>query len=91
MRYYDAILRLYFGSLNAKKKCFCRTSGNSENKIDTSLFVQKPCLTTSYIESIFDVDINMRGQFKLTNLYDPNRIREAASNMQILYLTTRGK
>ena len=36
------------------------TSGNTENKLDASFFVQKAYLRTNYIESIIDEDIDMK-------------------------------
>ena len=57
--------------------------GNSfhynNNKIDTSLFVQKPYLTTNYIESNVEENIDMKNQYRITNLPDPLSIREACS------------
>ena len=42
-------------------------SNNSDNKIDISLFVQKPYLKHNYIEANIDEDINMKNQFKIKN------------------------
>ena len=36
----------------------------SENKIDTTLFVQKPYLRTNCLESNIEEDIDMKNQFK---------------------------
>ena len=58
---------------------FGNSNNNSINKIDTSLFVQKPYLRTNYIESNIEEDINFKNQFRLKNLPDPINIREAAS------------
>ena len=49
------------------------------NKIDTSLFVQKPYLRTNYIESNIEDDIDLKKQFRSENLPDPISIREAYS------------
>ena len=49
------------------------------NKIDTSLFVQKPYLRTNYIESNIEEDIDLKNQYRSKNLPDPISIREAAS------------
>ena len=46
-------------------------SNNSENRIDTSLFVQEPYLRTNYIEADIEEDINMKNQFKIKNLPCP--------------------
>ena len=58
---------------------FGNSSNNSDNKIDTSLFVQKPYLRTNYIESNVEEDIDMKNQYRITNLPDPLSIREACS------------
>ena len=42
-------------------------SNNSENRIDTSLFVQKPYLRTKYIESNIEEDINLKNQYTIKN------------------------
>ena len=55
------------------------SSNNSEQKIDTSLFVQKPYLRTNYLESNLEEDIELINQFRIKNLPNPNSIREAAS------------
>ena len=54
-------------------------SNDNGNKIDTSLFVQKPYLRTNYIEDNTEEDINMKNQFRSGNLPNPISIREAAS------------
>ena len=58
---------------------FGNSSNNSEQKIDTSLFVQKPYLRTNYIESNIEEDIDLKNQFRIKNVPDPTNIREAAS------------
>ena len=40
-------------------------SNNSDTKIDTSLFVQKPFLRTNYIESNIEEDIDLKNQFRI--------------------------
>ena len=57
---------------------FGNSSNNSDNKIDTSLFVQKPYLRTNYIESNIE-DIDLKNQFRIKNIPDPFSIREATS------------
>ena len=58
------------------KKMPINVIGNSScyyeksKKIDTSLFVQKPYLRTNYLESKFEEDIDMKIQFRNTNLPD---------------------
>ena len=58
---------------------FGNSFNNSDNKIDTSLFVQKPYLRTKYIESNIEEDIDLRGQYRIKNLPDPISITEACS------------
>ena len=60
-------------------KILGNSSNNSDNKIDTSLFVQKPYLKTNYIESNIEKDIDLKNLFGIKNLPDPISIREAAS------------
>ena len=54
-------------------------SNSNGNKIDTSLFVQKPYLRTNFIESEIEEDIDLENQNRIKNLPDPLSIREAAS------------
>ena len=65
------------------KSVFDKSSNNSQNKFHTSLFVQKRCFKTNYIESSVEDDIDLRNQYRTENLPDPIRIREACSNKQI--------
>ena len=58
---------------------FGNSSNNSEQKIDTSLFVQKPYLRTNYIEANIEEDIDLKGQYRIKNLPDPLSIRGPAS------------
>ena len=59
---------------------FGNSSSNiSDNKPDTSIFVQKPYLRTSYIESNLEVDIDLKNQFRIKNLPDPISMREETS------------
>ena len=57
--------------------------GNSfyshHDKINTSLFVQKPYLRTIYIEANIEEDIDLKGQYRIKNLLNPISIRETAS------------
>ena len=57
---------------------------NSDNKIDTSLFVQKPYLRTNYIEANIEEDIDLKNQYRIKNLPDPISIREAASKKYVV-------
>ena len=58
---------------------FGNSSNNNDNKIDSSLFVQKPYLRTNYIESNIEEDIDLKNQYRIKNLPDPFSIREAVS------------
>ena len=58
---------------------FGNSSINTEQKIDTSLFVRKPYLRTNYIEANIEEDINLKNQYRIKNLLDPINMREAAS------------
>ena len=59
---------------------FENSSHDNNNKIDKSLFVQKPYLRNNFIESNFEEDIDLKNHFRIKNLPDPISIREAASN-----------
>ena len=58
---------------------FGNSSNNSDDKIDTSLFVQKPYLGTNYIEANIEEDIDLKNQFRIKNIPDPISVREACS------------
>ena len=58
---------------------FGNSSNNSDNKNDTSLFVQKPYLRTNQIEANIEEDIDLKGQYRIKNLPDPISIREPAT------------
>ena len=62
---------------------FGNSSNNSDNKIDTSLFVQKPYLRTNYIESNIEEDIDLQNQYRIKTLPDPISNREAASKKYV--------
>ena len=62
---------------------FGNSSNNSENKIDTSLIVQKPYLRTNYIDTNIEEDIDKRNQFRIKKLPDPISNREAASKNEV--------
>ena len=52
----------------------CSSSRDNGNKIDTSLFVQKPYLRSNYIESNIEAFIDLKNQFTNKNLPDPSDI-----------------
>ena len=58
---------------------FGNSLNNSDNKIDTSMFVQKPYLRTIYIESNIEEDIDLKSQYGIKYLLNPISIREPAS------------
>ena len=55
------------------------SSNNNDNKIDTSLFVQKPYLRSNYIEANIEEDINLKNQYIIKNLPDPTNLQDACS------------
>ena len=58
---------------------FRNSSKNNDDKIDTSLFVQKPYLRSNYIESNIEENIDLKNQNRIKNLPDPISIQEPAS------------
>ena len=55
------------------------SSNNNDNKIDTSLLVQKPYLRTNYIESNIEEDIDLKSQFRTKELPDPTNVQDPCS------------
>ena len=62
---------------------FGNSSNISDNKIDTSLFVQKPYLRTNYIESNIEEDIDLKNHYRIKNLPDPISIGEPVSKQYV--------
>ena len=60
------------------------SSYDNGNKIDTSLFVQKPYLRTNYIESNIEEDIDLKNQYRIKNLPDPISIGEPVSKIMLM-------
>ena len=58
---------------------FGNSSHDNNNKIDISLFVQKPYLRSNYLEANIEEDIDLKNQYRIKNLPDPLSITEAAS------------
>ena len=58
---------------------FGNSSSNSDNKNDTSFFVQKPYLKTNYIEANIEEDFDLKNQYRIKNLPDLISIREPGS------------
>ena len=54
-------------------------SNNSDNKIDTSLFVQKPSLRSNYIEANIEEDIELKFHYRIKKSPDPISIGEPVS------------
>ena len=66
------------------KNVFGNSNSNiSGNKVDTSLFVQKPYLRSNYIESNIEEDNDLKNQFRRKNLPDPISIREPTPKMYV--------
>ena len=65
--------------LNMPINVFGNSSNNSDNKIDTSLFVNKPYLRTNYLEANIEEDINLKNQYKIKNLIDPLNLYDACN------------
>ena len=76
-KYTSIIVIIYI--LNMPNNVFGNSSNNSEQKIDTSLFVNKPYLRTNYIESNIEEDVDLKNQFRIKNVPDPISIREVCS------------
>ena len=75
------IVNIYI--LNMPINVFGNSSNNSDNKIDTSLFVQKPYLRTNYIESNIEEDIDLKNQYRIKNLPDPTNLQDACNKNYI--------
>ena len=58
---------------------FGNSSHDNNNKIDTSMFVQKHYLRTNYIESNLEEDIDLQNQFRIKNVPNPISIRDVCS------------
>ena len=59
------------------------SNNNNDNKIDTSLFVKKPCLRTNYIEANIEEDTDLKKQYKIKNLIDPINLHDACNKKYI--------
>ena len=78
MKFYDGVLKMYFDYLNMPFNVF-GNSINTDNKIDTNLFVQKSYLRSNYIDANIEEDIDLKNQYRIKNLPDPISIRETTS------------
>ena len=72
---------VFFMNINMPTNVLGNSSNNSENKCDTSLFVQKLHLRTNFIESNLEEDIDLTNQYSIKNLPHPIDIREPASKI----------
>ena len=64
---------------------FGNSSNNSDNKIDTSLFVQKSYLRSNYIETDIDQDINLKNQYRIINSLQPINDNDTVNKIYIDY------
>ena len=55
------------------------SNNNNDNKIDTSLLVNKPYLRRNYIEANIEEDIDLKNQYKIKNLIDPINLHDACN------------
>ena len=58
-------------------------SSHDNNKIDTSLFVQKPYLRTNYLEANIEEEIDLKNQYRIKNLPDPTNLKDACNKNYI--------
>ena len=58
-------------------------SNDNNNKIDKSKFVQKSYLRSNYIETDLDRDINLKNQYRITNIPDPINIKDGVNKIYI--------
>ena len=68
MKYYDAILKIYFSDRNMTTMEFGSPSNSFQNKFETSLIVHKRYLRTNYLESNFEEVNDMKSLFKIKKL-----------------------
>ena len=68
-----------FTILNMPINVFGNSSNNSDNKKDTSLFVQKTYLRSNYVEVNIEQDIDIKNQYRIKNLPDPISIGKPVS------------
>ena len=67
---------------------FDNSSNNSDNKIDTSLFVQKPYLRHNFIEANIEEDIDLKNQFRIKNLPDPSAYEKQHQKIMLIIYST---
>ena len=69
--------------LNMPINVFGNSSNNSGNKIDTSLFAQKSYIRTNYLENNIEEDIDLKNQYGIKNLPNPNNDKDAGNKIYI--------
>ena len=62
---------------------FGNSLNNSENKIDTSRFLQKSYLRSNYIETDLDHDIYLKNQYRIINLPSPINDKDGVNKSYI--------
>ena len=62
---------------------FGNSSNNSDQKIDTSLYVRKPYFKLNYLESDIEEDFGLKHQYKIKNLIDPINLYDACNKHYI--------
>ena len=69
-------------------KVFENSSKNSEKKIDTTLFVQKPKLRANYLDSYIEEDIDKKNQFRFENLKHPKTFEKQLLKFTLIFYLT---
>ena len=77
------IIWIYFNLNKIPINVFGNSSNNSDSKIDSFRFVQKPYLRSNYIESDRDHDINLKNQYRIINLPDPINDKDGINKIYI--------
>ena len=86
---FNAILKSIFKILNIPINVFGNSNSNdNSNKIDASLFVQKPYLRTNFRESNIEEVIDLKSHYRIKKLPDLISIREAASKIMLIIIST---
>ena len=62
------------------------SSSYDNNKHDTSLFVEKACLRSNYIESNIEEDIGLKNQYRIKSLPNPTEIQDDCSKNYVDHL-----
>ena len=62
---------------------FGNSSNNNDNKIDTSLFVQKPYLRSNYKEENINHDIDLKNQYRIINITNPVNTKDIVNKIYI--------